>query len=145
MDGHVLTFESSADGTGMLDVIASGAALESQGGVVSAVSERYIAPDSDGVTFSGYTLYSSPLTGVKVGDLDNIPGFYLAGLPGTDWPNSFSTVLFWDETKAEFIEPRHERHHDANIPICARPNHRTCYRFPTCYRDSQRHALRCGA
>ena len=112
MDGHVLTFESSADGTGMLDVIASGAALESQGGGVSAVSERYIAPDSDGVTFSGYTLYSSPLTGVKVGDLDNIPGFYLAGFPGTDWPNSFSTVLFWDETKAEFIEP-----HDLDTPL----------------------------
>jgi len=105
MNGHVLTFASSAEGTAMLNRIADGANLQSSGGQVGAVSERYIAPDSDGVTFTGYTLYSSPLTGVKVGDLDDIPGFYLAGFPGTEWPNSFSTVLFWDEEKAEFIEP----------------------------------------
>ena len=109
MEGHALTFGSSASGTGMLDMISTGASLEDNHTgtlqAVDATSERYIGPDSDGVTYTGYTLFTSPMTGVTVGDLNGISGFYLAGFPGTAWPNSFSSILFWDEVKAEFIEP----------------------------------------
>ena len=67
--------------------------------------ERYFAADGDGVTFTGYSLYASPIDGVTVGDLDDIDGFYLAGWSDTDYPNSFSTILFWDESTSEFVEP----------------------------------------
>ena len=105
LNGNTLTFESSAEGTGMLDVVSANASLQSAGGLVHSIVERYIAPDTDGTTTGGYSLYSSPLTGAKVGDLNEIPGFYLTGFAGTDWPNAICSVLFWDETKAEFIEP----------------------------------------
>ncbi len=111
MDGKVLTFSSDANGTGMLDMIASGASLEdnSTGSQVaaSAIVKRYIAPDGDGVTFSGFSSYASPLSGVTMTDLNDITGFYLAGFPGTDWPGSFSTVKFWDESEGEYLDPTH--------------------------------------
>ena len=109
MDGNVLTFASDAGGTGMLDMIATGASLEdnSTGSLqaANAVVQRYIAPDGDGVTLNGYTSFASPLTGAVAGDLDGISGYFLAGFPGTQWPGSFATLLFWDETEDAFVEP----------------------------------------
>ena len=59
MDGNTLTFNSDANGTGMLDMIASGASLEdnSSGGLeaAGAIVKRYVAPDGDGTTYWGYT------------------------------------------------------------------------------------------
>ncbi len=89
--------------TGVMDMLPASDALTFSTGQVRV--ERYFAPDTDGITYSGYSLFASPIDGVTVGDLDNIPGFYLAGWPGTNWPNSFATVLFWDETSSGFVEP----------------------------------------
>ncbi|MGB0511461.1 MAG: hypothetical protein ACPGGB_11120, partial [Flavobacteriales bacterium] len=101
-----LNFLSNATGTGVLDAVPATADLSGdESGVVTSGIQRYIAPDSDGVTFTGYTLFASPVEGLTVGDLEDINGFYLAGFAGTEWPNSFSTVLFWDEVNSEFVEP----------------------------------------
>jgi hypothetical protein len=104
MTDKTLCFASDSGGTGKLDAIPLEAQLSSTEGVDADVS-RFIAPDSDGVTFSGYSLFATPIEGMTVADLDGIEGFYLAGFPGTQWPNSFSTVLFWDEVYSEFVEP----------------------------------------
>jgi hypothetical protein len=108
MGGNVLVFASksgsgSEEKTAVLDAIPSGASMT--GTTAGVEVQRYISADTDGVTFSGYTLYSSPIAGAVVGDLAGITGFYLAGWPGTSWPNSFSTVLFWDESSSAFVEP----------------------------------------
>ena len=97
--------------TGVLDMIPSNATFsgplgeQSQNAAPTVQVERYFASDLDGVTFSGYSLFASPIEGLTVGDLDDIDGFYLAGWPGTNWPSSFSTVLFWSESTSEFVEP----------------------------------------
>ena len=110
MGANNLTFASvpnsgvgEEEKTGVMDMLPSSEALLFTTGAVKV--ERYFAPDTDGVTLSGYSLFASPIDGVTVGDLDNIPGFYLAGWPGTTWPNSFATVLFWDEAASSFVEP----------------------------------------
>ena len=109
MNGNELTFSSDANGTGMLDMIANGASLEdnSTGSqeAVSAVVKRYIAPDSDGVTNWGYSLFGSPLTGATMSDFSNATDFYYAGVPGSDYPNSTSTVQFWSEKKGGIVYP----------------------------------------
>ena len=111
MDGHALTFSSDANGTGMLDMIPSGgvASLEdnSTGSqtAASAVVKRYIAPDDDGTTYFGYSLVGSPLDGAKMSDYGNSSDFYYSGVPGSDYPNSTSTILFWDEKTASMISP----------------------------------------
>ena len=117
MGNNWLTFSSRPEsGTGeeettaLLDAIPASADLHGpldNGTVLPAqvIAQRYIAADTDGVTFTGYTLFASPIEGATVGDLANIDGFYLAGWPGTQWPNSFSTVLFWDEANSAFVEP----------------------------------------
>ncbi|MDC0599987.1 hypothetical protein OAO65_01625 [Flavobacteriales bacterium] len=119
---NILVFASNSESgseekTAVLDAIPSGASLTgtlSSGGRMAqsmssgdanVVVERYISADTDNVTFTGYTLFGSPIDGAVVGDLDGIDGFYLAGWPGTSWPNSFSSILFWDETNSAFVEP----------------------------------------
>lgn len=119
---NILVFASNSESgseekTAVLDAIPSGASLTgtlSSGGRMAqsmssgdanVVVERYIAADTDGVTYTGYTLFGSPIDGAVVGDLDGIDGFYLAGWPGTSWPNSFSSILFWDEANSAFVEP----------------------------------------
>ena len=89
--------------TGVMDMLPASDALTFTTGQVRV--ERYFAPDTDGSTFSGYSMFASPIDGLTVGDLDNIPGFYLAGWPGTNWPNTFSSILFWDEANSVFVEP----------------------------------------
>ena len=117
MDGHVVTFASDANGTGMLDLMTTGegALIDGHSGTseaASAVSKRYIAADDDGVTFWGYTLYSSPLQGATVGDFASASDFYYAGVEGSDYPDAYSTVLFWDEKSASIVEP-----HSASTPL----------------------------
>ena len=119
---NILVFASKSESgseekTAVLDKIPSGASLTgtlSSGGRMAqsmsgadanVVVERYISADGDGVTYTGYTLFGSPIDGAVVGDLDGIDGFYLAGWPGTSWPNSFSSILFWDEANSAFVEP----------------------------------------
>ena len=109
MNGNTLVFESSSEGTGMLDRIASGASLEDNHSgsmeAADAIVKRYVGFDGDGITLTGYTLYSTPLTGVKVGDLAGIPGFNLQGFPGTTHPDYISSVLMWDEQNATLVTP----------------------------------------
>ena len=109
MDGNLLTFSSDVNGTGMLDLIADGASLEdnSTGSQqpVSAVVKRFIAPDGDGATNWGYTLFGSPLVGATIGDFDAATDFYYSGVPGSDYPSSTSTVQFWSEKKGAFEYP----------------------------------------
>lgn len=122
MGSNTLVFASNpSTGTGeeektaVLDMIpatasltgaASGGRLAQNTNAEAKVAvERYIAADTDGVTYSGYTLFSSPIDGALVGDLDGIDGFYLAGWSDTDYPGSFATVLFWDEANSAFVEP----------------------------------------
>ena len=105
MASKTLCFASDSSGTGKLDAIPANAEIIGSAQGVDADVSQFIAPDSDGVTYTGYTLFATSIEGMTVGDLDGVDGFYLAGFPGTQWPNSFSSVLFWDEVNSEFIEP----------------------------------------
>ena len=109
MDGNVLTFSSDVNGTGMLDLIADGSSLEdnSTGALqpVSAVVKRFIAPDGDGTTNWGYTLFGSALEGATIGDFASATDFYYSGVAGSDYPTSTSTVSFWSEKKGGFVYP----------------------------------------
>ncbi|MCH1576462.1 MAG: hypothetical protein L7S67_09325, partial [Flavobacteriales bacterium] len=115
VQGDTLKFASDASGSGLLDPIPSGSAINGSfagGRAANQTStdprvevERYIAPDGDGVTLNGYTLFASPIKNLTAGDLSNIDGYFLAGFPGTNWPGSFPTLLFWDEVNGEFVEP----------------------------------------
>lgn len=109
MDGNVLTFGSDANGTGMLDMIATGASLEDnstgQTTAATAIAKRYIAPDGDGTTYIGQSSFGSPLVGAKIGDFGSATDFYYAGVPGSDYPNSSSTVMFWSEKEAAMKSP----------------------------------------
>ena len=108
MNSNRLAFTSDAGGTGLLDMIPAGSELTNTSGVPEAVTsdiERYIAPDVDGTTVGGYTMYSSSLEGLTVADLDDIPGFMLTGFEGTDWPTNISSILFWNEASSSFVIP----------------------------------------
>lgn len=108
MGGDSLVFRSDAAGTGLLDAIPATAELV--GSLANdqpvAKTERYIAPDDDGVTFWGYTLFAgSGVEGMTVSDLNGIDGFYSAGWSSSDYPDATSTVLFWDEGTGQIVEP----------------------------------------
>ncbi len=107
MAGHILEFSSDTGSTGKLDAIPVEAVLkgDSMQEVVSARVERFIGPDTSGVTFSGFTLFSSSVEGALVSDLEGIEGYYLAGFPGTQWPGSFTTLRYWNEPTTEFLSP----------------------------------------
>ena len=111
-----IRFVSDGNSGGLLDAVPNSAdfigsgvgrsaANQSQATAVRAEVERYIAPDDDGVTFNGFTMFASSIDGLTVGDLDGINGFYLAGWPGTNWPNTFPSVQFWDESTGTLITP----------------------------------------
>ncbi|MCH1576747.1 MAG: hypothetical protein L7S67_10775, partial [Flavobacteriales bacterium] len=109
MDGNVLTFSSDASGTGMLDMIANGASLEDNSSgsqaAANAIVKRYIAPDGDGVTNLGYTLFGSSLLGATMADFGSATDFYFSGVAGSDYPTSTSTVQFWSEKKGGIVYP----------------------------------------
>ena len=107
MDGHVLRFQSDTTGTGMLDAVPAEATLRGAAAdeVVQARVERYIAPSDAGYTFSGFTLFSNPIEGAIVSDLVGIDGFYVTGISGSPWPNTYASVLFWDETTSSLVVP----------------------------------------
>ncbi len=109
MDGNVLTFSSDASGTGMLDMIATGASLEDNSSgsqeAAKAIVKRFIAPDGDGVTNLGYTLFGSPLKGATMADFGSATDFYFSGVAGSDYPSSTSTVQFWSEKKGGIVYP----------------------------------------
>ena len=91
----------------MLDAVPAAATLRGAAAddVVQARVERFIDGNDEGPTLNGYTLFSTSIEGMVMSDLQDIEDFYLAGFPGTQWPGSFPTVLSWDETTGEFIEP----------------------------------------
>ena len=59
--------------------------------------ERYIAPDDDGTTYWGYTMFGTAINGAVVADLNDITDFYSAGWTGSDYPNATASVQFWNE------------------------------------------------
>ncbi|MDA9001824.1 hypothetical protein N9H08_00020 [bacterium] len=113
MGSNPLSFASRAvsgspggDKTAVLDAIPSTAsitgpparALQSSNTDFTAEVERYFAPDGDGSTNWGYSMYGTSIAGVTASDLNDVGDFYSAGWPGSDYPNATSTVSFWNES-----------------------------------------------
>ena len=106
--GDTLKFASNANGSGLLDAIPSGSSIKGTfagGRVVNqmntealATVERYIGPDGDGSTNWGYTMYGTSISGATVSDFNDVSDFYSAGWPGSAYPNSTSTITFWNES-----------------------------------------------
>ena len=108
MGQKVLRFASDDTGTGLLDQVPAEAQVtgEGIGNIPLARAERYIGPDDDGVTYWGASLYSgSGIDGLTVSSLNGIDDFYSSSWPSSDYPNSSSTVLFWDETTGSIVTP----------------------------------------
>jgi len=106
MDGHTLEFNSDTSGTGKLDAVSSEAALLGAFGQASvdAKVNRFIPPSAGNW---GWTLFSgSALEGMVVSDLNGSEDFYTAGWPSSDYPNSTSTVQFWDEQTGSVAYPQ---------------------------------------
>ena len=113
-----IRFSSDGNSNALLDPVpasatfigSSGAraANQSQATAVRAEVERYIAPDDDGTTYWGYTLYGSPVNNATVSDLNTSEDFYTSGWPGSAYPNSSSTVLFWNEVTGQIESPASE-------------------------------------
>ncbi|MDA9864185.1 hypothetical protein N9C70_03865, partial [Flavobacteriales bacterium] len=106
MDGHILEFQSDTNGTGKLDAIPSvaslrGAAAEPE---VLAKVNRHVP---GGASNWGWTLFSAAsLEGMVVSDLNGSEDFYTAGWPSSEYPNSTSTVQFWDEQTGSIAYPQ---------------------------------------
>ncbi|MDA9864187.1 hypothetical protein N9C70_03875 [Flavobacteriales bacterium] len=113
MGSNPLSFASRAvsgspggDKTAVLDAIPSNAsitgpparALQASNTDFTAEVERYFAPDGDGSTNWGYSMYGTSIAGVTASDLNDVGDFYSAGWPGSDYPNATSTVSFWNES-----------------------------------------------
>ena len=106
--GDTLKFASNANGSGLLDAIPSGSSIKGTfagGRVVNqmntealATVERYIGPDGDGSTNWGYTMFGTSISGATVSDFNDVSDFYSAGWPGSAYPNSTSTITFWNES-----------------------------------------------
>ena len=118
MGNNPLVFASRAvsgspgdDKTAVLDAIPASAsitgpparAMQSSNTSFTAEVERYMALDGDGVTNWGYTMFGTSVVGATVSDLNGTTDFYSAGWPGSDYPNSTSTVSFWDEPTGSIV------------------------------------------
>ena len=111
LGANAMRLQSTATRTALIDPIPSTATINGSGAggggrLAGAMSmsaapkfevERYIAPDDDGTTYWGYTMFGTAINGAVVADLNDITDFYSAGWTGSDYPNATASVQFWNE------------------------------------------------